>query len=348
MSEAPDQPGVAEAPVAEVPAGIEAAAPETTSDDIETEHFDRMEAPDDGDTEAGDGQTEEASAEAAPAAEATEIEFEAEDGNKYKVPKALEKHLMLDGDYRQKTAAVAEQRRAVEAKETELAAQAVQQSESLKALRTEHMAIATQETALASIDEELASYRKYTPAAWEQTKADNPALFDQHADRLNYLRTMRTTVAEALEAAKTDLSTKETALTERQQAAVTANLAKAWGETSAVLAKKIEGWSPERGQQLADMAVKDFGASAEELQATTDPRIWIAFDEISRLRAENARLKTTSTQATATATALKSQAVTPAVKPAGGAPKPTGVSDKLPPEEWMRRRNAQVAKRGKG
>lgn len=347
MSEAPDQPVAAETPAP----GVEAEAPAatTTPDDIETEAFDRMEAPDDDPAEAGDGDPAEVvdPDKPTPAAEDPEtIEVEVA-GQKYKVPKALEGELLRQADYTRKTQEVAEARRLVDAEATTLAEQRAQQVENLKAFRTEHVTIAQSETALAGIEAELAEYRKYTPAQWEKTKVDDPAAFAHHADRLDFLRTMRANTTEALEAAKTDLATKESKLTESQTASQEAALSKARGERNATLAAKIEGWDNAKGQALAKFMETEIGATPEELLRTTDPRVWLAAHRLQEALAENARLRANQKQATATETALKSQTVTPAVKPAGGGAKPTGVNDGLSTEEWLRRRNAQVAKRGR-
>jgi hypothetical protein len=334
------------------PAPVDQSAVETPtneSDDIDTEAFDRMDAPDEGE-EGAEGDEGEEAGEARQRRDAGDdglVEIEI-DGKTHRVPGDLKDAFMRTKDYQEKREADAEARRQVEAQRTELAETAARQTESLSKFREQHVAVAQTEAALAGIEAELAEYRKYTPAQWEQTKADNPALFAQHADRLDFLRTMRQTTTEALEAAKTDLSKKESDLTESQKGVREAALKSAWGETNAALTKEIEGWSPAKGQELGTYLVKEFGVKPEELPEATDPRIWKMADRLMRAEADVARLKTATTQATATDAALKSQAVTPAVKPAGGAPKPTGVNDKLSPEEWMRRRNAQVAKRGKG
>lgn len=335
------------------PAPVDQSAVEATAqgqdDDIDTEAFDRMDAPDDGDEggEAGGGDEGADSGEARPRRDAGEdglIEIEI-DGKTHRVPPDLKDAFMRTADYSAKTAETAEERRQISAERQELADRTARQTESLTTFREQHVAVAQTEAALSGIEAELAEYRKYTPAQWEQTKADNPALFARHADRLDFLRTMRQTTTEALEAAKTDLTKKESDLADSQKGVREAALKTAWGETNAVLTKKIEGWSPAKGQELGTFMVKEFGVKPEELPEATDTRVWIMADRLQRAEAKIARIETTSTQATATEAALKSQAVTPAVKPAGGAPKPAGVKDDLGTETWMTRRNAQVAKK---
>lgn len=348
MSEALDQPVVAEAPVAEAPAGVAAETPATTTqdDDIDTEAFDRVEVPDDDEAAAGDGQASDATDET-PAAEPEDIEIEDEDGNKLKVPKALEKHLLRQQDYTKKTQEVAEQRRVLETKATELASQEAQQAESLKTLRDEHLAVANHETVLKGIDDQLAAYAKLTPAEWATLRTEKPDDYEAHRAQRQLLRDTRQDYEDALKAAKTDLSTKEVALTEKQAAARQTALREAWTDTNATLTSKIEGWSPARGQEIGTYMVKEFGVKPEELPEATDSRIWIMADRLMRAEAQVARLSKASTQAKATETALKTQTVTPAVKPAGGGAKPTGVSDKLSDDEWFRRRAAQKARKGR-
>lgn len=346
MSEPLDQP-VVDAPIAGADAGVDAAnaAPATNDDDNDTEAFDRMDAPDDDDAGAGDGQPGGDNDGDAPAAGADEIEFEADDGTKLKVPKALEPLLLRQKDYTQKTQAVAEQARALAAKESELAAAADQQAESLKTLRNEHIALHQVETSLAGIDAELAEYRKYTPAVWEATKAENKANYDAHLERYKELQGMRTITADAVEAAKTALAARETSLTESRTAAETAKLNDDWKQANEVLKVKIEGWSPDKFKEIGTFVNKEFGITAEQLRTATDPNAWTMANRLMNAEAELATLRTNAKQAKATETALKPQAVTPAVKPAGGGAKPTGVTDDLSDPEWFRRRALQKARR---
>jgi hypothetical protein len=345
MSEQADQPVVAETPVVEAPAGVDATAPAADETDIDTESFDRMEVPDDDEAEAGDGQPAEVADPDAPPAEADDIEFETEDGTKLKVPKALEAHLLRQKDYTQKTQAVAEKARELETKATELASRESQQAESLKTFREEHLAVAQHETVLKSIDERLGSFAKVTPEEWATLRTQEPDRYEKLRAERQLLRDTRGDYEEALTAAKTNLAAKEADLTTRQQEAHKADLAKAWQATSATLAKEIPEWSAEKGQAIATFAMKEFGYSPEELQLATDPRAWKMANALKDARAEIALLKTNQKQRTATEAALKPQAVTPAIKPQGTAPKPTGVVDSLSPEEWLRRRNAHIARK---
>lgn len=343
LSENLDQPVVAEAPVAAVPAGVEAAAPAVaaTDDDIETDAFDRVEVPDD---EAEPATSEDGQPIVTMPTD-DEFEFEADDGTKLKLPKAVEAALLRQADYTKKTQAVADKARALDVQASELATRAVEQAESLNTLRTEHIALHQAEASLADIETELAGYRKYTAADWEATKTANRANYDAHMERYKDLQGMKTITSDAVEAAKADLTAKEASLTEKRSAAEEATLNANWGKANAVLTEKIEGWGPDKFKEIGTFANKEFGITADQLRASVDPVAWQMANRLMKAEAELAVLRKTTTQAKATATALKPQAVTPAAKPAGGNAKPTGISDQLSDAEWLRRRNAQVAKK---
>ena len=345
MSEAPDQP-VEDVAASAVPAGVEAEVPAATTDDIETEAFDRMPAPADDAEDAPEGQAEGEDGEDKPAAAEDPETFEVEvGGQKIQVPKALEPLLLFQKDYTQKTQALAEERRVVETKAEALAAQEAQQAASLKEFRAEHTAIGQFETGIAGIDAKLAEYAKISPDEWAALRTNKPEEYEAHRAQRQLLRDTKADYAEALAKAQEDLKTKETALTERQLAARTEGLAKAWEATNARLAKDIPSWSPQRGQEIAKVMEAELGVSPEELREATDPRVWIAVDRMMRAEAKAARLEASVKQTKATETALKSQATTPAAKPAGAGAPPRGVSDNLGTKEWMRRRDAQLARK---
>lgn len=341
MSEAPDQP-VEDVAASAIPSGVDAAAPAAT-DDIETDAFDRMEVPDDEtDHPAGDGDGDPDK----PKPE-DDIEVETKDGTKLKVPAALKDFLLRQDDYTKKTQDLAAARRVVDEDRTALETQRAQQAESVKALRAEHIAVANHETSIAALDTQLAEYRKLSAADWTTLRADNSALYTQHADNYDFLKRTRDASADALTAAKTDLTTKEAALATSQQEARNGQLAKAWAETNTALTAKIEGWSPTKGTEIGKFMVEKFGVRPEELREATDPRIWIMADELMRAQAQVANLTKTSKQATATKAALQSQQSQPAAKPASGGAKPTGVTDRLSDDEWFRRRAAQKARKSR-
>lgn len=340
MSEANDQP-VAEDTSAP---GVVAETPAAT-DDIDTEAFDRMPAPEgdeDASLETGDDEASEPTDK--PAADAGTVEVEDETGTKHRIPKALEGAFLRDRDYRQKTQALAEQKRTFEAQQTELASRESQQAESFAALRAEHIAVQGHEQTLAAIETELAKYSKVTPQEWGQLQEADPGRYDQLRKHYEVLRLSRSTTEDALTAAKKDLSSKETAFTESQRSARTAAIAKAWEETHQALEKQIEGWSPKRFQDVAKFAVEQLGYKPEDLREAADPRPWKTASDLMDAKAEIAALKITAKQQTTTQNIAKAQTVQPAERPRGNA-QPTKPVDGIGTKEWMRRRTAQVSKK---
>lgn len=339
MSEASDQPVAAEAPVAEAPAGV-AVEPTQADDDISTEAFDRVEAPDDDADGAGDGDPAAPVVEDKPpaAAAADTVEIDLGDGLKITVPKSAEQAFLRQSDYTKKTQALAAERSAFETEQT-------QQLESLKEFRTEHLAIDQREAALTKIDTDLGEYRKLTQADWQAIKAQDPAAYQTHVDNYEELRRGRVMAEDALTAAKADLTSKEASLTERLSAAETAKLNTAWASANAEIAKEIPDWGPEKFQEIGAFAIKEFGVTAEQLKQTADPIAWKMTSRLMKSEAEVASLKAQLKQKTAATTTAKTLEATPAAKPAGAPAGPRGVVDSLSDDEWFRRRKLQKARK---
>ena len=345
---------------AETPAGVDAA--NATDDDIDTSAFDRMEATDEDDAEAAEGEQPEGEDgeqseedKAKTAAEADHIEIDADDGTKLKVPKALEPHLLRQADYTKKTQALAEQTRAVEAEKSTLEARAAEIEASRTALPAEHQRIAILDHTIAGVQAQIAAFQD--DVDWDTFRAqaaEDPAqkalydktrlAWDAAKDRLNTLNAERGT-------AEKDLSTKEQARLEDARVKAEEASANAWKETEAALADEktgIPGWSPEKAKQLASVAVKEFGVTAEELQAMHDPRQWRVFNALQTTRDELAKAQAALKQKTTADNHGKAQQSTPAaaVKGSGASARDpaTPRGDGLSTEQWIARRNAQVAK----
>ena len=324
-------------------AGVDGQSP-APSDDIDTDAFDRMPAPvdDDGDTTAADtGAGDKPASEADKPAEIEEEEVELSDGRKVKVPKEVALGNLRQADYTQKTQAVAEQARALE---QERSAWQAQQAESLKTFRQEHVAIATAETQLGKIEEDLSKYRQMTPADWAALKAQDPDAYRAHTDNLEILRNSKISLAESLEDAKKTLTAKEAAAKEASDKAQAEAIAEGFQKAEAILTKDIPGWNKQRWGEVAQFVEKELGVTAEELQKTTDPRTWKMADRLMKAEAELAKLKSNQRQQTAAQTQERAQTSKPAEKPAGNAP-PRGVSDQLDTDAWMKRREAQLARK---
>ena len=142
--------------------------------------------------------------------------------------------------------------------------------------------------------------------------------------------------------AKTETETRQ--MSERSSA-------NAIAQADQVLSREIEGWSPQLVQDLAGYAATEFGITPQELRdsvvnpdGTADTRTFKVLARLHRAETELAKLKG---QATKAQQAAKQAAVTPAkaVGQRAGGYKP-GLDDSLPADEWLRRRNAQLAKAG--
>jgi hypothetical protein len=146
-----------------------------------------------------------------------------------------------------------------------------------------------------------------------------------------------------LEGAITRAADETRAISER-------NAANAIAQAEAQLSREIEGWGVEYLSSLAAYASKEFGVSPQELResvinpdGTPDTR---TIKVLARLHKAETELATLKAQQTKAQQASKQAAVTPA-KPVGqraGGYKP-GLNDDLPADEWLRRRNAALAKR---
>ena len=179
-------------------------------------------------------------------AEDEEVEVERE-GKKYRVPKALEKELLLQSDYTRKTQALAEQRKAVEAQEAMIRQRAEFQETFAKDVAKFH-----------NVQDQLAQYEKVDWNTLRQTNPDQAnALFQQYV----LLKDQRDNIGR-------DLSQKQ----QQRQLEEQQETAKRIEQGRAELAKRIPNWSPEQAKELADFGVKSFGFTPEEIGSIADPR----------------------------------------------------------------------------
>lgn len=351
MSEADDQP--AEAGVG----GPGNAAP---TDDIDTEAFDRAPAPeDDADPEppkAAEGDADPADKPKDPAEDDDHVEVD-RNGVKYRVPKALHGELLMQADYTRKTTELAERARSFE---TERTTWESQREQSRAALPAEHAKVAVLESQLSRIDAALDPKGDGLGGVdWQAYRTQVINLAPDDPDRIKYdqlraqymaLRDSRIDLGDQVKAAKDDLQTKDAARLETQRQADEAEHAKRVEDTGKALVASIPGWSPDLARETAKFMVTDLGVTVEEVGEATDPRLWIMAHRLRTAEAEVKRLKTTKQQQDTAANHEKAQATTPAATPKGGggasARDPsTARGDELATKEWMRRRNAQMAKR---
>lgn len=247
--------------------------------------------------------------------EASEPEDEFEeverDGRKLKVAKELAAELMMQADYTRKTQELAEQRKAldVERQTVEQATQAELQAQAQ----------------VIAIDGRLQEYANIDWDAWE---SQDPFAAQKGWREFQQLQTARGHAAQSFHQLKHE-----------RTSAAQLERAKRVEEGAAVLAKEIPGWSQELGAKLLDYGVKSFGFTRAEIEDFEDPRMVKVLHAAFEAEKSKTQQRKVETQA-------KALSVQPAAKVAGATAKPAGLDDRLSADEWLRRRNEQLRKRG--
>lgn len=269
-------------------------------------------------------ETEGAPDEGQPEDDTEEVDW---DGAKYRVPKPLKDALLRQADYTRKTQELADQRRTVEQHFQSLTQQAELQQATL-----EHR------VNLRTVEQQLQQFQNTDWQAYAQAYGA-----DATASAMASWQQYRDAKAE-LEGAIAKTETDFRQISERS----TAN---AIAEAEKVLSREIEGWSSELVTTLAGYAAENFGITPQELRdsvinpdGTADPRTFKVLARLHKAETELAKLKAQTTKAQQ---AAKQASVTPAkaVGQRAGGYKP-GLDDSLPADEWLRRRNAQLARAG--
>lgn len=259
-----------------------------------------------------------------PEDELEEVEW---DGEKYRIPKALKPGLLMQADYTRKTQELAEQRRTVEQHFTSLTQQAELQQQTL-----EHR------VALRNVEQTLQQLQSIDFNQYDQSDPQVAAWVAQQSMRVVQYSQAKAELEGAIAKTETDFQQ----LSERSRA-------NAIAQADQVLSREIEGWSPQLVRDLAGYAVENFGITPQELQdsvinpdGTADTRTFKVLARLHKAETELAQLKAQTTKAQQ---AAKQASVTPAkaVGQRAGGYKP-GLNDDLPTDEWLRRRNAQLAK----
>lgn len=337
-------------------------------DEIDTEAFDRAEAPE-GDADAGaaaeaDGQPAEGDSDDEPTGDPEVIEIE-HDGQKHSLPKALEPLLLMQRDYTQKTQAHADAVRAHEEQVKVWEAERAQEAESLSELRAEHVKVGVIEQRLdaakAALDQPVdRSGIKLRDIDWPAYRRAVMATEEGSEDRLVYeqlrqaFEGARDDIADlerSLDEAKTNLKSKTDERLTKQREAQVAEIAKQRQETAAVLAKEIPDWGNERANAIVGFLHSEMKVTEAELEtALLDPRIWKLANRAITAEARVSALEKAQKQNATAQNHERAQQTRPAVTSSGGGggnPRDpaTPRGDGLSTEAWMRRRNAQVAKK---
>lgn len=248
-----------------------------------------------------------------------EVEWE---GKKARVPPEFKSALMRQVDYTRKTQAVAEQAKAVAARETEIA----QRAEALEATLTER-------AELLAVEQQIAAFDKLSEEDWETLEDEDPK-------QARKLQRQHASLKEKAAQLKGTLSTKET----EALAAKRTEFATRVQESQAVLARDIKGWGPKLATEITEYG-KAKGLSNEELlELNTKPALVKVLHEgllgAQALKREAAAKKLADAQKT-----------TPLREVGGSSPnarKTTDASgDGLSTAEWMAREEARLAARRK-
>lgn len=172
-----------------------------------------------------------------------EVDYE---GEKYKLPKKLKDALLRQQDYTQKTQAVAEQRKAIEA-QAEQVKQHAEMSQRYVAEYAEAL----------SLDKELA---RYANIDWNQLTDADPVQAMKLDRQMRELQARRNQVVESV-------TQKQQAQAIEQQRISAQRL----NEGRAVLEREIKGWTPETAKALSSFG-KEQGFTDAELAQVNDPR----------------------------------------------------------------------------
>jgi hypothetical protein len=236
-------------------------------------------------------------------------------GQKIKGPKGLKDGVLMHADYTRKTQATAEKERALEAR-------AAQIEQASKAGEEEMNARA----AMISIDSDLKSYENVDWDAWEAQD-----LFAAQAGfrKFQQLQAARGQVAGYLDK-------QQTARTERTQQ----ETAKRLQETRQFAETKIKGWTPELDSKITEFATKELGFDWNTLKNAYTPAVYralyLAHIGHAALQKQAVAPKPTGQPAAVPLTKITARANPP----------PVGLDDRLSIDEWNKRRQAQIAKRG--
>ena len=206
--------------------------PETEATDQDTEE--EAEEP---------AETEEAEAEKPAEPELVEVEFE---GKVYETPPELKDALLRQSDYTQKTQSLADQRREIEHRQTQI--QVTEDSYKFAQSIQEELSQAAQ------LDVQLNYYK-----GLDYTSMTTEEMF-QNRNQMDMVKDQRDTLLKVLE-------TKQNEFQQTQQQANTALLK----EGAEILAKSIPNWNQETQKDISDFAVS-YGYSREEVESLTDPR----------------------------------------------------------------------------
>lgn len=258
-------------------------------------------------------------------------DYDLGEGLKFKGPKGLKDHILRQADYTRKTQDLASQRQQLEA-----------DRESITAYRQADREYRVNLGRMADVEEQLANFiqgpngqmigaDKIDWASWFQTA---PQVAQQHERRM-----------QALERRKASLQRSVSEAEQRHETEAQQSTAKRIQSVLSSAEKEIPGWSQERYQDVIKM-VDDQGISADAAKAIAD-RFDLGLLKVLDLALDGHRVRA-ARAAKAKPAPQQTDNVQPL--PTVGKRRSTGsgteLSDKLTPEEWLKRRNAQLRQAG--
>lgn len=193
------------------------------------------------------------------------------------------------------------------------------------------------------IDKQLEPYLKLTPSEWVAWGQQDPEAARNADLAVSAMQRQRATIFAGLQAKAGELDaknnqarTEQAALLQRRQAAAEQELA-----------AKIQGWSPEKKAALVKVAT-DHGVSAEEIGPLAhDYRVMSILEKAAKYDAAVARAAKVKAEA-----AKAKVDAEPPLEPAALIKSGTGTASSAPRDSddgatWLKRREAQLAKKGR-
>ena len=240
-------------------------------------------------------------------------------GKKYRIPKDLKDDLLRQDDYTRKTQEVAESRRALEAERVKM--------------NETNEAVETAKFDLRGVQSRLADLQALTEQDWYAVRQMDARDGTNRYDALQ--REFLTLPHKEAEIKKT-LDTKLGEVTQAQQEII----AKRVSEGQAVLARDIPGWGPELGAKLVDFVKSEYGIDEKRHgDAFMDPAL------VKMAHAAYAAKEASRKQA-AQRQGQRVESLKPIPQARAGSGPIKGLDDRLSGEEWIKRREKQLARKG--
>ncbi|MDR9813104.1 hypothetical protein [Rhizobium hidalgonense] len=263
------------------------------------------------DTEVVEGDGSEEDGELQPVEpELVDVEYE---GKVHKLPPELKDALLRTADYTRKTQEVAEQRKAIEARQAEVDRAYQTSQEVIEARAIIH-----------NVDSQL---KQYESVNWQQLENEDPMAAMSHWRNYQQLKEQRGQVAQYLDKTQAEMSERVAQETDKRLR-----------ETRAFAEKEIPGWTPEVDVKIVGFAEKDLGFTREQLLNSLSPAVYKTL-HLAMIGAE--AIKRTNTPPK-----QQQQAAQPLTKVTARANPVAGLDDRLSSDEWLKRRNAQLSKKG--